>query len=333
MSSYTPKTDLWIERSRLAGMLLGCVSYGVFFLLTVQSCVALMRRPQYGGKIAGHRLALLSYVVITFVLVTISVAANAKYTEMIWINLRDAPGGPLALIENEMPYRINVLALSSGHVGEWFMHALLLHRCFALWKWAKRVTIPMITLFLAMIGLSIRIQMLASSGIAFYDIDVEPAYLCTQVGLNVIYTILVVYILLDMRNKMKAVVAQYDSSLYDTVVLMMVESAMGYSIFTIIFIVAFALHLNGITTLCFLSIGQVQGISQLFIILRVATGRAYTDEYWLSRAAAPPTSIAFAGAVVTTTGRSDEQGARPEQNIIQTYSASEKAAEVDVCIA
>ncbi|KAG2031907.1 hypothetical protein BDR03DRAFT_971522 [Suillus americanus] len=330
MSSYTPKTDLWIERSRLAGMLLGCVSYGVFFLLTVQSSIALVG-PRHGGKIRGHRYALLLYVIITFVLRTISVAANAKYTEMIWINLRDAPGGPLALIENEMPYRINVLALSSGHIGEWLMQALLLHRCFALWNWVKCVTIPMITLFLAMIGLSIRIQMLASSGIAFYDIDVEPAYLCTQVGLNVIYTILVVYILLDMRNKMKAVMAQYDSSLYDTIVLMVVESAMGYSIFAIIFIVAFALHLNGITTLCFLSIGQVQGISQLFIILRVATGRAYTHEYWLSRAA-PPTAIAFSGTVDITEEQTDEQGTRLEHNIVQTYSASAKAAEVDVCI-
>ncbi|KAG1845871.1 hypothetical protein DFJ58DRAFT_664141 [Suillus subalutaceus] len=332
MSSYTPDTNLWIERSRLAGMLLGCVSYGVFFLLTVQSCIALMRRPRHEGKIRGHRLALLLYVVVTFALITISVAANAKYTEMIWIDLRDAPGGPLALIENEMAYRINVLALSSGHIGEWLMQALLLHRCFALWNWAKRVTIPMITLFLAMIGLSIRIQMEASAGTAFYDIDVEPAYLCIQVGLNVIYTILVVYILLDMRNKMRRIAAQYDSSLYDTVVVMIVESAMGYSIFAIIFIVAFALHLNGITTLCFLSITQVQGISQLFIILRVATGRAYTEN-WLSRTAAPPTTIAFSRTVDTTEEQTDEQETTPEQNIVQTYSASAKAAEVDVCIA
>ncbi|KAG1816489.1 uncharacterized protein BJ212DRAFT_1480934 [Suillus subaureus] len=282
MSSYTPNTDLWIERSRLAGMLLGCVSYGAFFLLTVQSCIALMRRPRHGGKIRGHRVALLFYVVITFILITISVAANAKYTEMIWIDLRDAPGGPLALIENEMPYSINVLALSSGHIGEWFMQALLLHRCFALWNWARCVTIPMITLFLAMIGLSIRIQMEASTGIAFYDIDVEPAYLGTQVGLNVIYTILVVYILLDMRNKMKRVMAHYDS-------------------------IAFALHLNGITTMCFLSISQVQGISQLFIILRVATGRGYTHEYWLSRAAAAPTTVAFSGTIDTSEEQTDEQ--------------------------
>jgi hypothetical protein len=98
----------------------------------------------------------------------------------------------------------------------------------------------------------------ASTGIAFYDINIEPAYLGIQVGLNVIYTILVAYRLLDMRRKMKELVEQYDSRLYDTLVLIIVESVMAYTIFAIVFIVAFALHLNAITTICFLSIGQVQ---------------------------------------------------------------------------
>lgn len=131
MSSYTPTTDLWIERSRLAGMMLGCVSYGVssvdthnlevdihstigiYFLLTVQAWIALMQQPQNGGAIADHRRALLFYIFITFALMTISFAANAKYTEMIWIDLRDIPGGPLTLIRNETDYSINVLALST----------------------------------------------------------------------------------------------------------------------------------------------------------------------------------------------------------------------------
>ncbi|KAG1796494.1 uncharacterized protein BJ212DRAFT_1489317 [Suillus subaureus] len=94
MSSDTPSTDLWLERSRLDGMMLGAVSYGGFFILTVQAAATLMRRPQHGGKIADHRLALLPYVLITFVLGTIGFAANAKYTQMIWIDLRDTPGGP-----------------------------------------------------------------------------------------------------------------------------------------------------------------------------------------------------------------------------------------------
>ncbi|KAG0693462.1 hypothetical protein DFH29DRAFT_395798 [Suillus ampliporus] len=107
MLSYTPQTDLWLERSRLDGMVLGSVSYGVFCLLTVQAWIALMKRPRYGGKIADHCRALLSYILITFVLRTISSAVSAKYTEMIGIDLRDVPGGPTTLIGQEMNCRIN----------------------------------------------------------------------------------------------------------------------------------------------------------------------------------------------------------------------------------
>ena len=129
MSSYTPQTDLWLERSRLIGMVLAGMAYGAlavdahnsrvdsrttigaFLVLTVQSLIALTRRPRHGGKIADHRLALISYILITFVLVTISTAGNAKYTEMIWIDLRDAPGGPLKLVKTAWSYRVNIMAL------------------------------------------------------------------------------------------------------------------------------------------------------------------------------------------------------------------------------
>ncbi|OAX38815.1 hypothetical protein K503DRAFT_717591 [Rhizopogon vinicolor AM-OR11-026] len=328
----TSSLGLWLERSRLDGMVLGGVSYGVYLLLTIQSLAALTRRPRQGGKIADNRLMLISYIVITFILGTLCFAANARYTQMIWIDLRNVPGGPLELIENEMAYRINVLAISSGHVQEWFMQALLLYRCFVVWNRQIYVAILMISLYIAMIGLSIFIQVKASKGIAFYNIGpAELAYLCITMGFTVIYTFLVAYRLLVMRRDMKQVLAQYDSSTYDAIVMMIVESAAVYSIIAILFIVAFALHYNGITTMCFLSIGQLQGIAQLLIIIRVATGRAVTHES--TRMAAPPTTLEFSGATSDITEESDDQRvARPGRDIVHTYSTSKKAAEAGECI-
>ncbi|KAG1746953.1 hypothetical protein EDB19DRAFT_335202 [Suillus lakei] len=332
MSSYTPQTNLSIERFRLDGMMVLCVCYGIFFLLTMQAWIALMQRPRHGGKIADHRRALLFYVFITFVLGTISFGVNAKYTEMIWIDDRNAPGGPLALIEDYMNYRINVLALSVGHIQEWFMQALLLHRCFVIWNWSRWVMVPMTTLFLIMIALSIIVLIEASTGVAFYNIVVELAYLCVEVGLTVIYTILVTNRLFAMRGRMRQVIAQYDSSTYDTIALMVIESAALYTVFAIIFIAAFAAHSDGITTLCFLSIGKIQGIAQLFIIIRVARGRAVTHE-WSTRTPAIPTAIAFSGTVSDLTeGTDNERIGTLEQNVIQLYADSEKATEVTTSI-
>ena len=69
-----------------------------------------------------------------------------------------------------------------------------------------------------------------------------------------------------------------------------------------------------------------QGIAQLFIIIRVATGRAVTSEWSTSAAAAVPTrTLEFSGAVSNTTeGSIDERTARAEQGTVHTSSAAEK---------
>jgi hypothetical protein len=105
---------------------------------------------------------------------------------------------------------------------------------------------------------SIIVLVEASTGATFYNIIMELAYLCVEVGLTVIYTILVINRLFVMRGRMRQVIAQYDSSTYNTIALMVVESAALYTVFAIVFIVAFATYSNGITTLCFLSIGKIQ---------------------------------------------------------------------------
>ena len=85
---------------------------GIFFLLTVQATVALVQKPRYPSQVAHNRWILLSYVWITFILATVGFAGNALYTQMIWIDLRNTPGGPTALILNELNYWINIMALT-----------------------------------------------------------------------------------------------------------------------------------------------------------------------------------------------------------------------------
>jgi hypothetical protein len=77
-----------------------------------------------------------------------------------------------------------------------------------------------------------------------------------------LYTILVTKRLLSIRGQMKTAVAGYDSSAYDTIILMVIESAMAYSIFIIVYIVAFVVDSDSLSTLCFLSIIQIQVSSQ-----------------------------------------------------------------------
>ncbi|KAI6169587.1 hypothetical protein EDD17DRAFT_18068 [Pisolithus thermaeus] len=309
MSSYTPNTNLWLERSRLDGMMLGAVSYGILLLLTFQAVGAILSRHRNGNGVL-YRPWLLAYVVVTFVLATIGFAANLKYTEMIWIDLRDAPGGPVALIEDELSYWINVMALTwyvyenhgatictlidtfSYFVMEWFMQALLLHRCIVVWNGNRYITIFMTSLFLTMIGTyqaipakevyskancapqALSISVLAGgSGAVFYNLNTQLAYLCIEVGMTVAYTLLVSWRLLNFRREVGGLVGSEHLGTYGAAVTMVVESAAMYSVLGIIFIISYALHSN-ISNLVLLSISHVQAISQLIIIIRVVQGRA-----------------------------------------------------------
>ncbi|KAG2741822.1 hypothetical protein P692DRAFT_20839786 [Suillus brevipes Sb2] len=126
------------------------------------------------------------------------------------------------------------------------------------------------------VAMSIIVPIETSTGIVRYNINIELAYLCIEVGLTV-----------------NQIMPEYDSNTYDIVVLVVIESAVLYSVFAIIFIVSFALHSN-VSNPCLLSISHVQGIAHLLIIIRVARGRSYIHE-WSTRVAAAPMTVVLSG--------------------------------------
>lgn len=129
--SDAPPDDIWLEQSRLNGMLTGSITWGassawflqspgltrsagIFFQLTVQALVSLNRSAgRRTHRIPrGRRLALNAYVIVTFILATIGFACNARYTEEIWIDRRGPGISPTILILNEFDFYINRLAIA-----------------------------------------------------------------------------------------------------------------------------------------------------------------------------------------------------------------------------
>ncbi|KZT10948.1 uncharacterized protein LAESUDRAFT_693406 [Laetiporus sulphureus 93-53] len=284
--------DLWLERSRFSGFTLAAVSYGAYFIMTIQAFIA-VHRGNGGSRTRRGRIALQTwktciamttdrrtiiqaYIGITFVLATLGFAGNAKYSEMIWIDLRNKDGGPAALIEDELDFWINRMTLSCYYVMEWFMQALLVNRCIIIWNRQLVVSLSMCILLLANIAMSI-IVLVKANGAVFYDINVQLAYLCISVGINILYTFLVTYRLLRIRHAIRAALGPEHSATYTSVVSMLVESAALYYVLAVVYIVPFAVH-SYVSNLILLGISHVQAIAQLLIILRVAAGRAFSHE-------------------------------------------------------
>lgn len=158
-------------------------------------------------------------------------------------------------------------------------------------------------LFLAMVGVTI-LTLVAGNNAVFYNIKSALAFLCIEVGMTIIYTLLVAGRLLIHRRQMEGLVSKEHLRTCGEVMTMVVESAAPSSILSIIFIISFALH-SYICNLVFLAISHVQGIAQLFILIRVAQGRAINSQTLSSRnrpeiiaiiAGKPEDSVSFQGS-------------------------------------
>ena len=115
-------------------------------------------------------------------------------------------------------------------------------------------------------SLAMSILVLAeASGAIFYNAYSELVYLCLQVGLTFIYSLLVAGRLFSFRMKMRDTLGRGHVRTYETAAMMVVESAAIYSTLGIIFIVSFALHSN-ISNLVFLSISHVQVSPAVFTV-------------------------------------------------------------------
>lgn len=90
-------------------------------------------------------------------------------------------------------------------------------------------------------------------GAIFYNINVQTAYLCIAVGMNIVYTILVGGRILATRNQVRKFVGKEHAESLTSVFAMIVESAAMYSVLGVLYIASFASHSN-LSNLIFLDI-------------------------------------------------------------------------------
>ncbi|KAJ7207049.1 hypothetical protein GGX14DRAFT_635902 [Mycena pura] len=202
---------------------------------------------------------------------TYGFAANARFTEDIWINLRRGNWNPSFLIANEFDFWCNRLAIDTNFVMVWLMNLLLLYRCFVIWSYDIFVVALMSSVYLAIIALSIAVMIFAA---LFFNLNVQLSFLVLTCTFNLLFTVLVSTRLLTARNRITSLLGAEHAITYTSITATLVESAALYFIFDVICVVTYAVH-SDIQNLILLENCLIQGISQLLIIVRVAEGREY----------------------------------------------------------
>ncbi|KAI3616714.1 hypothetical protein WG66_011664 [Moniliophthora roreri] len=274
-STDTLPRDLWLQRSRLDGMILAAFVYGIFFLLSIQAFNAIRRGSHSSRtKLGRWQVRLLyAYVVSTFILSTMGFACNARYTEDIWINFVGYRT-PEDLIINEFDYWWNRMAIDSNFVMIWIMDLLLLYRCFVIWNYQIWVAVLMSTVYLAIIALSIAVMHFAQEAAVFFNIQVQIAFLVLSCTFNLLFTVLVSTRLLTVRKQIIDSLGDEHAKTYTSITATLVESAALYFVFDVIFVFAFGFKSN-VQNLILLEYSSIQGIAELLIIVRVARGQDY----------------------------------------------------------
>ncbi|TDL29997.1 hypothetical protein BD410DRAFT_703038, partial [Rickenella mellea] len=278
---YSPlgesSSDLWLERSNFSGAFLGGVAYGIHAAVFAAT-VYFMTRKNSGQKLS---IPLLAFVCSLFTLGTISIAANTKFSEEMWIDDRNIPGGPIAWLTEHYSDPVNTLGNAAYIFANFLADGVLLHRLLVVWNYNYYIMVIPVLAYLGSTAMSIlTIFQSAQPGASLWShttISFAVPYWSLSLSLNLLVTLMIATRLLMMRNKIIAVLGPEHSKTYTSVAAMMVESAAPYSITGLIFIICYA-RASNVQNLVLPVLGQIMCISPELIMLRVALGRAWTRD-------------------------------------------------------
>ncbi|KAL1748534.1 hypothetical protein HDZ31DRAFT_6941, partial [Schizophyllum fasciatum] len=282
--SYTPIDEapelLMADRTNFIGAILGGGAWGVLLavsFMTVQALVACMSPRSRASP--AHALPLLAFVVAMFACGTVNYAANTDISRRMFVDNRLYPSGPSAFLMRHYDDRINILGNASYVVANFLANALLLYRCFVVW--AKRWWIILLPgcVYLASTTMSILLlyQTSQPTQSLWLNINIGLVYFSLSLAVNLLLTLLIVGRLLAMRKRVQKMPGAQNAHTYTSVAALIIESAAPYALTNLVFTVAYGLGSPGANVLLPI-LPHIMCTSSMLIILRVASGRAWTAQ-------------------------------------------------------
>ncbi|KAF8812925.1 hypothetical protein BYT27DRAFT_7335314 [Phlegmacium glaucopus] len=280
-----PESQLFDEKTWLQGAILSAVAYGINLALFILNVSLLRKRTKLDIKQDSRprqTTCLLIYVCVMFILSTLTVASQAKMTQLGFIENRDFPGGPAAYQELMFSIPISSLGNYCFSLMNWFSDSLLLWRCSVIYKSSR----TSIWLVMAIPGL----MLLASfiTGIIYLDRISRPSsspwantnftliYGIISLSLNIVLTLMIVIRLYLHRRNITKLLGRRHAAHYTSIISILIESAAVLDVMVIFFLIPFAMG-NPIANIPLSSMVQVQATASYMIIFRVAQGTAWTS--------------------------------------------------------
>ncbi|KAF8877561.1 hypothetical protein CPB84DRAFT_1794780 [Gymnopilus junonius] len=285
-SSWQPQEDptiLLSERTWLLGAILTGVGYGIVFTLYCLCIHQILRSRERTNQV--KRVAMFTYITLITLFGTLFFVSTARMTQLSFIDNRLYPGGPAAFEKDMFSIPVNELGNVTFVLANWFADALVVWRCMIIYSNCRYHTVIVMAIpCLAYIGsLSMGvmwlIQVSASQSSPWFakGINFTPPYFWLSLALNMTMTLAIVARLFVLRWRISSILGKQYGSQYTGVAAMLIESAGFYSSFSLLFLIPFALN-HPLANTFFQMLCQIQIITPLMIICRVASGRAWSSD-------------------------------------------------------
>ncbi|TFK71054.1 hypothetical protein BDN72DRAFT_895911 [Pluteus cervinus] len=291
-----PSPNLPLERSFYIGNMFGGLMFGIQTWIAFQSIYLLRKFPSQDRR---TKVAYITFTTVLLLLLCMSYVANALMGEFMWIERRSSPGGPVAWYLEHSSIWFNVLGTSTDVTANLMGDSFLLYRCYVMWSDRLWVLILPALLLLASNTLAIisvvQSALPGSSFLARPTINFAVPWISLACAFNASVTALIAGRIIYMQKLMSRSISQELKKTYTTVIAILVESALPFTVLGIALAVLLGVDSPGTLSLSIIW-GSYVGIAPQLIILRVAMGRA-----WSRVAVVQLTTMRFPTQLNTTT--------------------------------
>jgi len=239
---------------------------------------------------------------LLFALGTINLACSIAYNENAWVNDREYPGGPFSYLIEQGSLPFVTLGNVASILASFMSDGMLLYRAGVLWNFAWYIVVPPALFFIACIILSVMVVI----QLALPTVSLPQLSLAVWIVLMLLpiwLTILIAGRILYHRQTMVDALGPEYASNYAGVSAIVVESALPFTIISIILLGLFG-DKNTAQNLFVPLMVQLECIAPEMIILRVVMGRSWTKGTMSGEGSGQPSEMFFASP--------DKRGARSE---------------------
>ncbi|KAF8905701.1 hypothetical protein CPB85DRAFT_909714 [Mucidula mucida] len=257
---------LYQERLVNAGLHLGSIAYGAHLMIYCACTYYLAKTPRFSWFLQ-------LYTTVILVLASINYGTSLKYGEMVWIDFRGYPDGPLEFYLSAQQLPMHVAVEVTMILLTLLVDLLVIYRTYMVWDKDWRVAV----IPLAMLAIAVVIAMIRAIAVAYNFLTLlSPEvirkglliYWILSFSLNVIVTSLIIGRLFYARMEVRKNLGARYATVYSRVVALIIESTAPYTVISVIFVVLFSLD-HPAFMLFVVLYPQIQCISSEAIILLV----------------------------------------------------------------